>query len=303
MKLMTLLGFFAGATCFALPPHETFYVDGPPSEYQIQQWSLLPGTRSYLFKIGSPYTTDLEIISKLRGADRIRIEVSTFPGEDSWKAWQKLASQGVEFIGLDAGLPSDAETERLIRIGFTRYAFVLPDYPNEVEAARLKSLGAPVSLTFSRNAFPRYTDLPRLQALDHAFPLLFINNLWPFFNHMDAMRMVPQPKSIRITGIYPVEENLEYLQHITGLTGITVDADFEPADGSVWEKFGQIPVTWLSRDHVPTEKALRNLFGSGVNSRKLTLDQDFPLTDEEVARLSASPVSVEWIHAPPFSIK
>jgi hypothetical protein len=289
-------GFLFAQSAQALIPHQTFYFQGVPPLEQIQAWSSLPGTRSYLFDVSEPTSTELELIGRLRGADRLQIEVARFPGEDSLPAWTRLAAQGVDFIGLGSGLPTEDEVRRLNEARFSHLLFAMSYFPGIEDASRLKALKASVSLTFVTRAYPRYDDKPGLLAIPPAIPLLFVTDYWPMYTHMDVLNLLPQPRRLRVSGMMPPEESLPYLRHIDRLMGVEVETYDDPGAGE-WKKMEGLPLGWTSKGHVPSSEALQSFSENG--GRKLVIDQDAALTPQELQRLESSPLAVEWVHTAP----
>ena len=82
------------------------------------------------------------------------------------------------------------------------------------------------------------------------------------------------------------------------LDEVEISVDFTPP-ASLWGRFGNLPLHWISRDWVPPKSALEAFSTTSLNShsRKLTIDQDFPLTASERLRLENIRVPVEWIHS------
>jgi hypothetical protein len=285
------------SAAWAAPIHETFIYSGSPSTEKVAEWSALPGSRSYLLQMDSPAAWDLDAVAQLRGADRIQIEVKSFIGEDAVESWKKVAQKGIELVGFNRGIPSEDEADRLNRIGFARYTFVLAGYPGPEEAHRLARLQAPVSLTIVTHAYPRFEDRAGLLAVPASVPLLHSTDYWPWYTHMDLMNQLPQAERLRVKDMFPPEEELPYLKNIKKLDEVIVDTNFD-APAGLWEKLGAMTVRWSSRDRVPYEDGLAAFEASRQigGLRKLTIDSDTPLTDSERRRLEASPLPVEWIH-------
>ncbi len=286
-------------TVLAGPIHETFFQSSVPTLDQIEEWSKLPGERSYLLQLQDPRSWDLEPLLHLRGADRIRIEVTHFPGHDTIATWKKLAAQGSELIGLGTGLPTEDEIARLNLIGFSHIALVLGSAPGQGEGARLTALKTSVALTFAMKRYPKFVEKPLFMEIPSSTPLLFVAGFWPRYIPMDVLNLLPHPKRIRVEGLYPTDQDFEYLKNIHTLEEVTVDADFAPAHGDLWSKFGTTPVRWRSRNSIPLPKAFADFVASSASGgkRMLSLDQDEPLTARDRARLESSPIAVEWTHA------
>jgi hypothetical protein len=307
IRLASFTAFVSTSFAFAAPIHETIYSMGSPTEDQIAQWSSLPGPtgpqgsggRGFLFQIADPYATDLRTIAQLRGADRIQVEVSRFPNEDTVAAWSDLASKGVELISYRAFFPTDGEIERLNRSGFSKVVIVAEGYPDPDTAARMSQLKAQLSITFAPRAYPRLIDMPGLAAIPSAIPLLFALDYWPWYTHMDVLNMLPHAKRLRVVGgSFPTEESLPYLKNIHSLSDVTVELTNEP-DPAEWRKFGTLPVTWSSRGITPGVDALNAYTRSAPtgSTRRLIVDNDLPLTHSERAAIESAPLtSAEWIH-------
>jgi hypothetical protein len=281
----------------ALPIRETFYWPRPPTKELIAKWSSLPGKRGYVFKLDFPHSGELETILKLRNAESLLLEVSQFPSEDAVAIWTKLAAQGAVLVGLDAGLPTEDEIARLNRIGFTRITLILTSTPNPEESARLAKLRAQLTLNFAVRAYPKFMDKPAFMAIPPNTPLVFSTDYWPWYTHMDLFNLLPHPIRLRVRGMFPPDASVEYLRNIHRLEQVTVETDFDAPYDSDWDKFGLIPVRWLSRDWVPSPAGLAAFERSGPN-RSLNIDTDRPLSPTERRRLDASLVPVEWVHSP-----
>ena len=287
---------------FAGQIHETFFYKGAPTSDQISEWSTLQGKRGYRIDLQDPLAWDLEVFNKLQGADRIQLEITKYPGEDTVKAWTHLAEQGAELVVLVGLLPNDNDIDRLNRIGFSRYVFGLNDVPSIQETRRLAKLKAPTAITFITGSYPKYPDKEVFQAIPLATPLLFTVDYWPQYTHMDTLNLLPQHKRIQMTqDVFPTDSDVQYLRKVRDLDEITFLTTDDAAPINGWAKFGAIPVRWSCKNWVPTQKALDAFAGSAVpgGARRLSLDQDQPLETAERTRLEKSAVPVEWVHAAP----
>jgi hypothetical protein len=296
------LAWLAAPAAFAAVPHETFYFEGTPTPDQVSLWSSYPGTRSYTINAGDASGQLLQPLGLLKNADRIQVEVENYPTQDSLSDWKDLASQGIQLVILGkAGLPTDDEAKLLNETGFERCLFVLSYFPDEADSRKLAGLKCHVSLTFAMAAYPKYEDKPGLAAIPETIPLLFASDYWPSYSHMDVFNMLPHAKSLRVLGMLPPDEQLQYLRGIKNLASVQLNLEFDPQSGD-WSKFDGLALTWTSLGHVPAQEALESFArGDGRSPRKLIVDSDTPLTDEERARIEASPVAVEWIHQAPDS--
>jgi hypothetical protein len=279
-------------------PHETFFLPRIPTAEEVRLWSSLPGTRSYVFQTEDPFAEELKQVAQLKGADRILIEVRRFPGEDSLPEWKKLAAQGVELVGFGSGFPTDDEIRRLNEAGFAKIRIAISYFPGPEDAMSLGKLHASVALTFAAGQFPRSEDKPGLLAIPAQIPLLFVTDYWPSYTHMDLLNLLPQPRSLRVTDMLMPDESVDYVRHIQKLQSIEMETGFDPA-ASDWKRFEGLPLTWTSKNHVPPAETLDAFArsGAGTSSRRLVIDQDIPLSSEELARLISSPLAVQWIHA------
>lgn len=255
-----------------------------------------------MIRAEDPSSEELLPIARLRGADRIQLEVSRFPGEDSLAAWKKLAAQGIELVAYRTGLPTEDEVRRLNEASFARAILVLESYPGPEDAERLGRIRGDVSITFAAPAYPRMEDKHGLLALPARMPLLFVADYWPWYTHMDLFNLLPHPRRLRVAGsALPEGDALEYLRHIQRLVDVNLETEAEPAD-SDWDRLAGIPATWTCRGCVPSAAALEAFARSGrdpvrgQSHRRLVIDRDPALTAEERARLERSPLPVEWIH-------
>lgn len=283
---------------------ETFYFEGIPTEQQVRDWSALPGRRSYLLNLGSVNASDLAVLHGLENAATLGIEVSYFPYEGTLPAWRSLTAHHqakgvtVQFIGLNAGLPTADEITRLNQTGVSEFIFVLNGYYGAETFARLGDLRGKVSLTFAAGNYPRFGDREAFRALPAGIPLLFVTDYWPGYSHMDLFNLIPQEIKLRVVGSFPPESSLEYLHNIKRLRSVSVVTDFDPATGGEWSGFRDLPVNWTCRDWVPSEKALSD-FASAAN-RTLTIDeQSWSSTREELDRLERASVPVHRIRTAP----
>ncbi len=299
MKILAFLALLSlGVEAAAMPPHETFVYLGLPSTDRIAIWSSFPGTRSYLFQTQNPDPSDLLPLAHLHGADRIRIEISTFPDANAVSAWKALAGQGVELVGLNAGAPTDEELDHINQIGFSSCVFVLNSYLTPDEATRLARLKMPFSLTFDVDAYPLYMSKPTFVALPASTSLLFATDYWPGYTHMDLFNLISQTIRIRVSGSLPSSENLSYLLNIHRLDEVNVMTDFDVPAAASWRAFGKVPVLWSMEGAVPSSEAIQ-AFEQGPGPRGLVIDSDTPLTDDESSRLTRAAIPVEWIHQAP----
>lgn len=308
MRILSLYGLALGLSALISPaasaatPHETFYFEGTPTPDQVSLWSSYPGTRSYTINAGDASGQLLEPLALLKNADRIQVEVQNYPTEDSLPEWKALASQGIQLVILGkVGLPTDDEARRLNATGVEHCLFVLDYYPDEIEAKRLAQLQCHVSLTFAMAAYPKYEDKPGLAAIPESIPLLFATDYWPSYTHMDVLNLLPHAKSLRVLGMLPPDEQVQYLRGIKKLESVQLNIEFDPETAD-WKKFDGLPLVWTSQNHVPAQTAL-DAFGrsDGRSLRKLIIDNDTPLTPEERDRIEKSAVPVEWIHQAPYS--
>jgi hypothetical protein len=301
--LTLLLSLLASSSAHALPVHETYIVQDYADESRLSHWSALPGSRSYVFQYRAPGSDQLEPLTRLRGADQVEIEVSTYPGEDSIDAWTKLARSGVTLVGLDAGIPTDDEIARLNRAGISRYIFVLTYAPGPEEAARIGKLHGSISLTMALTAYPKFEDRPGLIAVPAGVPMLFSTDYWPFYTHMDLFNTLPNSIRLRVSDMFPPSDELTYLTHIQRLRDVTVETlGGDAPDTDSWTNFGGIPVRWSSKDFIPSADGIAAIERSAsLGRRSITIDSDYPLSDDERGRLEASSLPVEWIHAAPDS--
>ena len=303
VALTALSGFLPGSLATASVPHETFVAEVIPTQDQIDAWSVLPGTRTYLIQTRDPGSYDLGILKTIRGCDRLEIEDSMYPTPDTVDAWKILASRGAEFIALGAGVPLPEEIDRLNAIGFSSCLIVLDYFPGVEESQRLNGLQCLKSITFAGNRYPKYEEKPGLAALPSGVPWLIATDYWPYYSHMDLFNMLPQHLKLRVSDMYPPDDEWDYLLHIQRLDQIEVQSDYEPNSSDVWKKFGATPVSWLTHDSVPTAAAIAAFASSAPvpGARKLVIDQDRSFNDSEKAALENATIPIEWIHLAPES--
>ena len=247
--------------------HETFFVESSPNSNEIQNWSKLPGTRNFIFRLSAPSQAELGIIEKLERSSLLQLESTTYPEHGQINAWKALARKGAQFIGLDLQLPTEDEISILNEIGFSRIIFILTYIPDMDEGIRLGHIRTPVSITFAMNSYPRYDDKELLLAIPKTIPLTFTAGYWPGYTHMDLFNLLPQPQRLRISGEYPNEDQLPYLNNISKLQELTIETSFAPPSPSVWEQLANWPV-----------------------------DKDGELYFEERRRLENIDIPVEWVH-------
>ncbi|MCC7440093.1 MAG: hypothetical protein IT285_00580 [Bdellovibrionales bacterium] len=288
----------------ALPLEQVFFHQGPASAESVAHWSSLPGQRSYVLDLGNPTSLDLRVLLGLAGLERAELESARYPGEDTEASWKLLASRGAGFVALNAGMPSADEIARLNGIAFPRISIVLQGFPGEDEAARLKDLRGNVSLTLVTAYYPRYDDRPAFDRLPATVPLLFVTDYWPWYAHMDVFNLIPQTIRLRVSNIFPDPASLDYLHHIRRLERVQVETSFDAPSADEWTKFRQKPVHWITREWVPSEAALDAFAAGGPSQlglRRLTVDQDWDLMPEEIARLERQPLPVRWIRRAPLA--
>lgn len=286
----------------AAPVHEVWVHQGPVTPALVERWNAdrTAHTRELLIEWETPQTTDLDQVLRVTGMTRIRLETPRAPRADL-ERWKRLAEMGVEWIGLSGDFPTESELERLREIRFPKTTFVLSNFPQPADGARLAKLETPLALSFNAGKLPTFSTKPGFEPLGHATPLLFVADYWPFYSHMDFFNLIPQPVRLRIRDSFPYGMAIEYLAHIQRLEEIAVQVDFEPSR-TQWESLPQgVPLVWIPRNAVPTENALRTL--EGVRSRaaptRIVIDSNSPLTAAERARLERSSFAAEWIRPAP----
>ncbi len=299
-KTGLLLAALFSFSAHALPIHETFFVQGVPGADTLDRWSALPGTRSYTFQLDAPYPSDFDLISQIKGADHIQVEVTSYPIAQDIAGWKKLVDQGVELIALNAGLPTPTEIDVLNTIGFSKLIIIMTGFPGEAQAAQLANLTIPTTFTSVTSIYPRLVERPAFLAIPASIPLTFVTDYWPWYVHMDVLNMLPQTKRLRIRGMMPPEQELPYLRNIKTLQGVVVETDYDVPDSESWARLNGIPTTWALTQVAPSQEAL-NAFAIAGEARRISIDQDWALTAEERARLEKSGLAVEWIHTPPYS--
>jgi hypothetical protein len=96
----------------------------------------------------------------------------------------------------------------------------------------------------------------------------------------------------------PTPESLPYLAAIRRLESIAVETYFDPS-AEEWAHLAFArDLRWTAIAHVPTAEALRAFAVHPSGSvRSLLIDRDIALESAERARLEASGLPVEWIHA------
>ncbi|HAR41623.1 MAG TPA: hypothetical protein DCS07_03160 [Bdellovibrionales bacterium] len=287
--------------------HETYYVESSPEPSMIQKWSRLPGTRNFLFRVSAPSQTELEMIGRLERASLLQLESTTYPERTEIKAWQKLASKGAQFIGLDLQLPNPEQIQILNEIGFSRIIFLMTYIPDTDEGRRLGQLNTPVSVTFATTSFPRYDDRELLLAIPKTVPLTFVGSYWPGYTHMDLFNMLPNSKRLRISGEFPNDDQFPYLNNIDNLQELTIETSFAPPSPTVWEQIANRATRWICRDWVPTEEELQDFARSARpetgGTRNLIIDKDGELFPEERARLERMQTPVEWVHSSAIGVQ
>jgi hypothetical protein len=307
LRLTTLLGVLflslnLSTIAEARALHETMVFKGILNTTVIDQWSKLPGPRSYLFRLDHPTKHDLQTLAGLKNADRLQIEVQEWPKSADLPQWKALAALGAEFVGFTIGLPIPPVIDTLNEIGFSRYVFVLTSVPSSSQSQALKKLHAPASISFSLNGYPKFLERDALRGIPTNIPLQFAANFWPRYVHMDVMNMLPQTLKLRVSGVYPSTSDFEYLRQMKNLDEVIVDNDYDQSVAELWKNFGQMNVRWSSQNHVPSQASL-DAFAESANlgPRRLVIDQDQELSRAESDRLISSPLAVEWIHSAPGS--
>ncbi len=300
-RLLVLFAALHSSVALAQPIHETFIFSGLPQEDQIDEWSALPGTRAYIFQAMGrldPDSISLRALDRLRGADRIQVEVSRYPGEDTLEAWRLLASHGVELVVIGSGLPTDDEIRRLNEGHFTRLILVSTAYPGPEEGKRLEQLNAEVSLSFPTRVYPRFMDKDGLLAVPAQIPLLIATDYWPSYTHMDLFNLLPHAVRLRVADLLPHEEDVQYLLNIKRLRDVDLTTDFDPTPEE-WRRLGSLRTQWTVKNRVPSESSLSD-FKQGralAPTLSLIIDQDQPLDASDRAMLERQPFAVEWIHS------
>lgn len=282
---------------FASAIHETIIFQGNPTKEQIAEWSNLPGARNFLFQMDGVTNEELRELAALKGADKIQIERNSYPEQSELSGWKSLARKGVEFVGLGIQLPPVAEIQRLNEIGFQKLIFILDYIPDLEEAKLISRLKGDVSITFAMSSYPKYENKEVLLGIPASVAFTFATSYWPWYSHMDLFNMLPNRQAVRVTGMFPTDKHFKYLLNIKSLDRVIVETEFDPSE-KVWGKFGKLPVTWINKDRIPSSEALAAFEASSKDGavRKLTIDTDVPLTEEELRVLSSVAIPVELVH-------
>jgi len=300
-SFILFLFFIQIRSAHSLPIQETYFYTGQVTADLISRWSSRSTPVNYILELGWPGQPELEQLSKLKFSNSLLTEVSYFPNEDFLASWQKLAENKATFVSLGIGLPNIRQIEILNKIGFEDYLFVLTAYPTEENAQNLSLLSGNITLSFFASRYPRYEEKDGLLAIPSNAKLHFTTDYWPWYSHMDVLNFLPHKKSLRVKGIFPSGQTLEYLHNIKNLKSITVETDFDAPYAKDWKQFKNLPVTWISKDHIPSERGLSAFEGSfsSTTQRKLILDLDWPLSPNEKERIESSPIPTNWIHQAP----
>jgi hypothetical protein len=304
--VITFVMLLAIPLAHAQVPHETLYYQGIPTDDLVALWSTLPGSKSFVLNIGGADASLLEPLARLRGADRILVETDQYPNPSSVAAWKRLAGQGVEFalLGERAGMPTEDEVQRLNEAGFARCLFAIGYLPGPAESKRLDALRCRLALTFAVSAYPRFVDKEGLAAIPARVPTLYSTDYWPSYTHMDTLNLLPHRKRLRVRDSFPPTDTLPYLFNIQKLDSVEIDTSFD-AQASDWAPLAPLSLTWSSVGHVPSARALADFAraptADGAAPHRLVIDSDLEWTADERARVEASPLAVEWIHAAPLA--
>jgi hypothetical protein len=275
---------------------------GSLSPAQVQRWNsdASAKSRELLIVWDFPQASDLDQVLRVTGMTRIRVETQR-PPRTELERWKKLAAKGVEWIGMSGDFPLAYEFQALREIRFPKATLVLSNFPEPAEGELLSTLETPLALSFNAGKLPTFSTKPGFEPLRVETPLLFVADYWPFYSHMDFFNLIPQRVRLRIRDSFPYGMAIEYLANIQRLEEIAVQVDFEPSQAQ-WQSLPQgVPLVWIPRAAVPTEKAIRTL--EGVRSRaaptRIVIDSDTPLTPAERTRLERSAFNVEWIRSAP----
>jgi len=293
------LGLASVSSVYGAPVHETFIYDGYVSADKIEEWSKLPGSRSYLLHLNNPSLEELRGLARLKRVDRLQIESFNYPERTALQEWQALAPLNLQLVVVKAQLPDVEQIALLNEIRFSKIIFILDYIPDPGPVEGMKVLKAPYSVTFAGAAYPKYMDKELMLKFSPNIHLGFAAYAWPTYVQMDLFNALPNPVGIHVMGDFPADNLLEYLQGIQRLESIAVQTDYDPWDAGMWSRMGvqspQQSLHWISQGRVPEVPVLQAFGASGPN-RRITIDQDFDLTEEERALLATLAFPVEWVH-------
>jgi hypothetical protein len=297
-----LLIAFALAQTHAAPIHEVWVHQGPLTARVLERWSAEPSgvSRELLLNWESPSSSDLDAVLSVRGMTRIRIETPRAPRTEK-ERWKAIAARGVEWIGILGDTPTDSEIQSLNEIRFAKNTFVLTQFPQPSDSARLARIQTPLALSFNSGKLPTFSTKPGFDPLPASTPMLFVADYWPFYSHMDFFNLLTQPIRLRIRDSFPYGIAIEYLANIQRLEEIAVQVDFSPSRAQ-WESLPQsAPIAWIPRGSVPSEQSIRTLESVRSNAAptRIVIDSDLALSAMERARLERSSLAIEWIRSAP----
>ena len=284
---------------------ETWSFEGMPAENDVARWEALKGKRTYHLKLFSLNSQEAQTLTRLAPtAAAFQLEFEVLPEEVSvYTAFRKLVAAGVpvDFIGEFKSLPTSERWDDLRNVGFRSFRFVLDHYPYPFEPVILNAFRPEqVTVIFQTKAYPKYVEKDSIAAIASGVTLEFHQDYWPLYPQVDTLKLIANPKVIRVRDMVPAEPTFSYLKTMTSLRELVADAMFFPAESSFWNQFGSMPLNWVQRDPQFDEQAIRAFEASaGSGPRRVRLERDEVPSADEMALFRHSRLDVElWVPAP-----
>ncbi len=109
----------------------------------------------------------------------------------------------------------------------TKITFLVDSLPTTAEAANIQSLKNCVHVYFSIGRYFHYKDLETVRLLKE-IPLTLVNNYHPANSHADNLNLIGNPIHLWIVHIFPLAEQIPYLNQIKQLESLHWELDFYP---------------------------------------------------------------------------
>ena len=145
------------------------------------------------------------------------------------RAWR---AEGIEnqfkFVG---SLPTEQEARILAPVceQGTKIIFITNSVPTSYEAANLQTLKSCVEIDFALGRYIKYDDLADFKALKN-LALVFVNNYFPSYAHVDVLNLIDSPVALRVTDSVPSADQITLLNQVKRLTSLHWEVNLFPED-------------------------------------------------------------------------
>ncbi len=210
----------------------------PPRAGHVWNQPLLDNNKHWLlteFEV-DPYPGQLPAMREPGNAQKISLVFKRSPAPalaDDYvavaRAWR---SQGIEhqfkFVGT---LPTEQEAKILApvcELG-TKIVFITNSIPTAYEAANLQTLKTCVEVDFALGRYMKYSDVNDFKLLQ-GLSLVFVNNYFPSYAHVDTLNLIDNPVALRVTDSVPSADQITLLNQVKRLTSLHWELNLFPMD-------------------------------------------------------------------------